>query len=412
MKCWFRWAMRVAMLLAIVPAAAWGDSWVGSSEKDYPSPNGKFVAHITSGKNANATRLSVRRASDKTEIWSAKLFNPDSPVNVVIADDGEHVLAMDDWHRVGYGDHVLAFYDRHGLIKKYSLEQIFGVSDPKEMWALKIPTSVSSRWWRSQSIDFLDGQQWVIWLGWCEQWMAWDMTTGEPIEATPAIAEKWNTIANARAMEMIKSRDTADTAMRFLAKSRTPEVRKLIEAQLADDRFGGGPTTTSQGNEPARLVSLNGESWLRRTADEMLAKWDGRERKSDKYLYLGNVSGTLRLPQDAPNDCGMYVYLVPHEGKVDQWAAAKPVQRVRGRFYPFHKVVIGQSVPFNINGVTPGKYWIKAVFDVAKPLHEEQNDVYAGEAGDFESSPRKVIDVRIGEVTDAGEVNCTTRIGG
>jgi hypothetical protein len=50
---------------------------------------------------------------------------------VVIADDGEHVLAMDDWHKVGYGDHVLAFYDRKGLVKKYSLEQMLGVSDPK-----------------------------------------------------------------------------------------------------------------------------------------------------------------------------------------------------------------------------------------------------------------------------------------
>jgi hypothetical protein len=62
------------------------------------------------------------------------------------------------------------------------------------VWKLNIPTSVSSRWWRSQSIDFIDPApepRWVIWLGWCELWMAWDLQTGEPLEATPALAEKW-----------------------------------------------------------------------------------------------------------------------------------------------------------------------------------------------------------------------------
>ena len=45
--------------------------------------------------------------------------------------------------------------------------------------------------------------------------------------------------------------------MRFLGKIRMPEDRKLIEAQLADDRFGGGSTETSQGDEPARVTSLD-----------------------------------------------------------------------------------------------------------------------------------------------------------
>jgi hypothetical protein len=150
-----------------------------------------------------------------------------------------------------------------------------------------------------------------------------------------------------------------------------------------------------------------------RTADEMLAKWDRRERKDDRYLQLGNVSGTLRLPIDPPDDCGMYC--VSRAAGCEGGSVVRREARCsvpRARFYPFRKIAIGKDVPFASMASRPGNIGSKAIFDVAKPLHEEQFDTYAGEAGDYESSERKVIEVRIGEVTDTGEVGCATRIGG
>ena len=68
------------------------------------------------------------------------------------------------------------------------------------------------------------------------------------------------------------------------------------------------------------------------------------------------------------------------------------------------------EVSFTISGVTAGKYWVKAVFDASAPIHDTP-EMYAGEAGDFESNGRKVIEVRAGETVGVGWVPCTTPVG-
>jgi hypothetical protein len=124
---------------------------------------------------------------------------------------------------------------------------------------------------------------------------------------------------------------------------------------------------------------------------------------------LGDVTGTLHLPHPPAPDFGLNIYLIPHDVPPEKWADAKPTHRLQDRYRPFRKVAMPKDIPFVIRGVTPGKYWVKAVFDDAAPTHDSQ-DIYRGEAGDFESAPQPPFEVRVGEVTSAGDVTCITPI--
>ena len=102
------------------------DSWQRPQEFDTASENGKFVARVVP---ATQDRKGVLIVSDlksgKTdEIWRTQLSNNVAPTEVRLTNDGESVLTLDNWFGAGYGDDVVAIYNRHGQLTKYSLEQI------------------------------------------------------------------------------------------------------------------------------------------------------------------------------------------------------------------------------------------------------------------------------------------------
>jgi hypothetical protein len=319
------------------------------------------------------------------------------------------------------------------VVKKYALEQILGVE--KIDFTMRVPTSVSSRSWRSQSIDFIDSPagagaaagagnrgQYVIWLGWANRWLAWDVATGEAAAVTPAAQQRWQQTARRRAIEMMKSAGDTDTAIRFLSTLRVPEDRKLIESQLSAGAFSSGTSSTPTDDRKLyRITLLSSEAWLRTTADHALAAWD--EPRADPntperaghdgdrpLIHLGEIAGTLKLPQDPPPDCGMHIYLIPQQTSADRWSDEKPVQRLDVTFSHYNPQIVSKDLPFRIRGVTPGHYWAKAVFDVAPPLHDDRDTVCRGDTGDYESIQQTLFEVKAGEVANLGDVPCMTKI--
>ncbi|MGE3466367.1 MAG: hypothetical protein AB7J13_05485 [Pyrinomonadaceae bacterium] len=90
-------------------------------------------------------------AKGKT-LWNVRLDNEVAPVSALISDNGDYVVTFDNWHRVGYGDNVVAIYNgKTGtLIKKLGLKDFLTESD-----IYNLPASTSSIHWHGvHQIDY------------------------------------------------------------------------------------------------------------------------------------------------------------------------------------------------------------------------------------------------------------------
>jgi hypothetical protein len=86
-----------------------------------------------------------RRTPDRVWLPVRKwpLVNDVAPVDALVANDGKYLVTFDNWHRLGYGDDVVAIYDAHGrLIRKYALIDILPLD-----YIETLQRSVSSLHW-------------------------------------------------------------------------------------------------------------------------------------------------------------------------------------------------------------------------------------------------------------------------
>ncbi len=61
---------------------------------------------------------------DTIEIWNKPLVNKESPVNVIVADDGKSIVTFDNWHWIGRS-HTMVIYGQNGnIIRDYELKEI------------------------------------------------------------------------------------------------------------------------------------------------------------------------------------------------------------------------------------------------------------------------------------------------
>lgn len=86
-------------------------------------------------------------------IWEQKLINRVAPVTVIVSNNGKYVITFDNWHSMGYGVDVLAYYNEKGeLIKRHMLEDI----SPFPINTYQM--SISSLWWRCGQ-QFIDDER-------------------------------------------------------------------------------------------------------------------------------------------------------------------------------------------------------------------------------------------------------------
>jgi len=87
----------------------------------------------------------VSAGRDCKLIWRTILENTVSPVSALVSDSGRLVITFDEWGRVGYRNAVVV-YGRDGKLKRsYELGDILRWDQ-----VLRVPTSVSSRWWSGE----------------------------------------------------------------------------------------------------------------------------------------------------------------------------------------------------------------------------------------------------------------------
>lgn len=147
------------------------------SPMDLRSPNGVYQVHIALGeslgelvgfkgaKKGRHAQAILTGPNGERHVFS--LLNPVAPVDAVLFNDGT-LLALDNWHNMGYGA-VLAAYSKGGaLLWSKELEELLPV-DVLE----KVPISTSSRWWRKQPFERISeedeaGDVWVLITLWNE----------------------------------------------------------------------------------------------------------------------------------------------------------------------------------------------------------------------------------------------------
>ena len=146
-----RWTLMrsgaVFLVACMLGAPCWADTWEAARTREYRSANEKYIARIVPARRDEPGTVTVFNA-DRQQLWSAKLSNSKSPVLARVSDDGRFVVTLDNWHSVGYGPDVLAFYDQRGQIKKYTLEAALSDTKGPERKSIgfdDIPHSVSSR---------------------------------------------------------------------------------------------------------------------------------------------------------------------------------------------------------------------------------------------------------------------------
>lgn len=159
----------VAALL-LVSASVSADTWGPPKTEVTLSANGQFRVTVVprpldgalpffrdkvegvepAGQRSGETQASAVARVEQVDtrgawrlLWQRPLVNDVAPTSVLLTDDASFLVTFDNWHSAGYGDDVIAIYDREGeLVRKLSLEQVLPPA-----YVHHIPRSVSSRWW-------------------------------------------------------------------------------------------------------------------------------------------------------------------------------------------------------------------------------------------------------------------------
>jgi hypothetical protein len=153
-----RLIVTTALGVALVAPHARGDSWAAARTREVFSESREYFVRVIPGeslgdtfgfagakKGRYASAEFYRRAPDRSYrlVAEASLLNPVAPVEVLVADNG-HLVALDNWHNVGYGA-VVAIYDAGGKrVRAYELRELFAAEEIK-----RFAHSVSSIHWRN-----------------------------------------------------------------------------------------------------------------------------------------------------------------------------------------------------------------------------------------------------------------------
>ena len=431
----------IAVCLVLFINSVRADSWGPPTEFDTPSANRKFVAHVVPGKKDLKPLLIVSTLTKgKTnETWRTQLGNRVSPTQVYLSDDGESVVTLDNYFGVGYGDDVVAIYNRQGRLRAYSLEEIAPLPKSKpdsSEWLStrrgyegKFTHTTSSRHWRENSIEFFhhesDQLLFCLWLDWEIRWAVWRTSDGGMMSVSVDLAKRLNAEGRALALKKVKRGGFASESLHFLGRQRFIEDRPLIEALLEDKEFWTGTLTRSFSGSRADFFAYTARSQRRETADTILARWDGAVVEdvgsSDKYRFLGNLKGSVELPAAPQKGEGMiHVYLIPESTPLREWNSARPGHYLTAdltcsypRFFNEGQMQDGKlssSVNFIISGVTPGRYRLKAVWDKTEPFSKRAEILCQPRAGDYESTASPLVQVRKGADTEGVRVDCRTLV--
>jgi len=365
-------------------------------------------------------------------LWKTDLSNDIAPVDTLIGNNGKCVVTLDEWGGVGYGDDVVAFYNKDGQIKNYSLETILrenGIHGTDD-----IPHSISSRWWRSNCIELFFEYQttsyFCIWLEWKNQWLIWETDTGKIIKLNDEFECALDRHIEKYVLQIINTWKSHDeevvNACKLIGRRGTVESHNLLRQLLTDTSFQTHGLWFQEDSlwldilewfnisttRSSRLEHYYSCSEIRRAADEALSKLDktispnATLNDEDRYYYLGTIEGNVTLSRTPGRKGGLWIYLIPESTAKADWYKKEALHYLHANFDHYLYATVKKTVPFKLYGVTPGKYWIKVVWDKEEPFAKYDDVICIPQQADKESTKKEIFEIKAGEITDVGVLDC------
>jgi hypothetical protein len=216
-----KFVFLILVAFNVVSGMAFCDSWAVPGKRQYYSENGLFCVHTNPTKGTDTggfAQINVNKVGmDQSQRphWSCSLGFVGSPERCYISNNGKAVVTVDQIDRRkhgGFGDHILAFYNKDGIVKNYSLAEIIGAPPEIDMLKLRmaIPTSVSGIMWDREAIEFLDeidgAEYFCMWLPIIEKWLSWDTETGKRVEISEKMQSRWIEKARSKVLKFAENK--------------------------------------------------------------------------------------------------------------------------------------------------------------------------------------------------------------
>ena len=220
-------SLRLAVLVwAVGIADGAADSWTWPELRDCFSDDRSHRLRIEPAvdwKKPGHCRATQFRGD--TELWSRHLINDTAPVKVVVADSGDYVVTIDEWHKVGTLPVVI--YGSNGrLIRVHGLDSLGLEADYEHM-----TVTMSGAWWNENAVSFFGPEKervFFIRLHW-GKWISLDLRQGDLMDA------EWLQMAKGSLMPPEKWRELQKFRMRHLAE----KAKKLLVSKTASERETG-----------------------------------------------------------------------------------------------------------------------------------------------------------------------------
>ena len=163
----YRWAI-FALGCLVVQADARADSWAQATVTEVFSESREWFVRIVPGsslgdtvgftgspKGPYATAEWYRRDADRSYRFRQEitLVNPVAPVTFLVTNRG-YLTTYDNWHNMGYGPVVVSYRPDGQRQSAYELKDLFTADEIADF-----QTSVSSIWWRTETVYVREGQQ-------------------------------------------------------------------------------------------------------------------------------------------------------------------------------------------------------------------------------------------------------------
>ena len=159
-------AATLSAALVLSPADA--DDWPAARIKEVFCKSREWFVRVTPGasigetvgfagaaKGKHATAEFYRRAPDRSYRLTREITiqNPVAPVEFLVTDRG-YLVTLDNWHNMGYGKAIASYSPEGEIVFARELKDLFSADE-----VAGFRHSVSSIWWRTETVYVRDGQQ-------------------------------------------------------------------------------------------------------------------------------------------------------------------------------------------------------------------------------------------------------------
>ncbi|HUT29422.1 MAG TPA: hypothetical protein VMX13_06500 [Sedimentisphaerales bacterium] len=411
------------------PGAGWGLS--------ARSENGQFAVVLIRSPDMNDCVLEVYdvNASQNKLLWKADVASNFPRGGLFLSDDAGCVARLNT-REESRGD-ALQFYTREqGKIKGYSHDQLLGFC---ETLTGKGKYNLFPTFYMFHTFEGLTYFCGCLFGKAGLQWVAWSAADGQHLNLDQTVANSITDDARRHFRKELGHEGESPNKILgclFLSHFKRPEDRPYVEKLLTDQHFVTNPIWVERSSFLQTLLEqINIEtqtryqldyfcasSGFRETADRELEKWDGkvtRDRlrsRKDPYHCLGTALVQVVLKSTPKRVGGLWVYLVPASIGRAEWDHKRRLHYLMAEFEGLgSEYEIGRTIPCIFGGVTPGKYWIKAVWDKEKPFEplDRSGDGFCRpQKGDYESADSPVIEVEAAQTIDAGVIQCKQKVKG